>query len=54
MHFYIFMTHSHLELYIIIDIEINFLIDVEIHLGQTYMLLKVFKCKELSFVLKIS
>ena len=29
------MLHSHLELYIISHFEINFPIDVEIHLGQT-------------------
>jgi len=30
-----FMLHSYLDLYIIVHIEINFPIDVEIHLGQT-------------------
>jgi len=29
-----FMLHSHLELYIIAHFEINFSVDIEIHLGQ--------------------
>ena len=35
MQLYTFITHSHLKLYIIAHFEINFPIDVEIHLGQT-------------------
>ena len=44
-----FILWSHLELYIIAHLEINFLVDVEIYLGQTIYASQGFQMQETKF-----
>ena len=49
MHLYTFITHSHLELHLTTYFEINFLIHVEIQLGQTIYASQGFKIQGTQF-----